>query len=142
MLLERFKFEKRYWYPNFKTGETLLWERFLEKYPDAYDEVAYNIKVGEGAPIPEGTEENIAEDFKGLTQAKIDVIGFKNEKMDIIELKPQLRLNAPNQLKAYGKLYKKTVDPAAVFNLVLITYAISVDMETVIEGEGINVIIV
>jgi hypothetical protein len=138
----RTKFEKKLWYPNMREAETLIWERFLARFPDAYDEVAYNVKVGEGAEIPEGTDETIAFDFKVLTQRKIDVIGFKGNTIDIIELKPLAGTGAVGQVKAYGVLYKKTYDSGANPNLIVMTDAEQRDTKTVAEAEGVKLIII
>lgn len=140
--MEKTKYEKKPWYPNLGVNETLIWERFLDKYPDAYDEVAYNVKVGDGAKIPDGTEENIAYDFKVLTQLKIDVVGFKGGRVDIIELKPQPRASAVTQLRGYQKLFHKTIDSNVKTNLVLVTYFLTPDLTTILDGEGIEVIFV
>ena len=125
-----------------REAETLIWERFLSAHPDAYDEVAYNVKVGEGAEIPEGTDESIAFDFKVLTQRKIDVIGFKNNSIDIIELKPYAGTGAVGQVKGYGVLYKKTYDGSANPNLIVMTDVEQRDTRTVAEAEGVKLIII
>jgi len=122
--------------------ETLIWERFLTAFPNAYDEVAYNVKVGEGAVIPEGTEENIAFDFKTLTQRKIDVIGFKGNDIDIIELKPYAGTGAVGQVKAYGILFKSTYDATAKPNLIVMTDVEQRDTKTVAESEGVKLIVI
>jgi hypothetical protein len=140
--MERIKFEKKPWYPNMREAETLIWERFLSAHPDAYDEVAYNVKVGEGAEIPDGTDEVIAFDFKVLTQRKIDVIGFKNNDIDIIELKPYAGTGAVGQVKAYGVLYKKTYDANASPNLIVMSDVEQRDTRTVAEAEGVKLIII
>jgi len=138
----KYKYGKRPWYPNMREAETLIWERFLAAFPTAYDEVAYNVKVGEGALIPEGTEENIAFDFKTLTQRKIDVIGFKDGSIDIIELKPYAGTGAVGQVKAYGVLYKNTYDKNANPNMIVMTDIEQRDTKTVAESEGIKLIII
>src|SRR3990167_10659901 len=102
--MEKTKYEKKSWYPNMREAETVIWDRFLLAYPNAYDEVVYNLKLGEGADIPEGTEENIADDFKQLTQHKIDVVGFKGKNVDIIELKPYAGVGAIGQVIVYRDL--------------------------------------
>jgi len=140
--MDKTKYEKKPWYPNVRETETLIWERILAKFPDAYDEVAYNVKVGEGALIPEGTEENLAFDFKTLTQRKIDVIGFKGSTIDIIELKPYAGTGAVGQVKSYGILYKKTYDANAQPNLIVMTDVEQRDTKTVADEEGIKLIIV
>lgn len=140
--MEKVKYEKKPFYPNMRELETLIWERFLAAHPNAYDEVAYNVKVGEGAVIPEGTEEAIAFDFKTLTQRKIDVVGFKGNAIDIIELKPYAGTGAVGQVKAYGILYKSTYDTAAQPNLIVMTDVEQRDTKTVAESEGVKLIII
>jgi hypothetical protein len=140
--MEKTKFIKKPWYPNMREAETLIWERFLAAFPDAYDEVAYNVKVGEGAVIPEGTQQEIADDFTTLTQRKIDVIGFKNNDIDIIELKPYAGTAAVGQVKAYGVLYKKTYDANAKPNLIVMSDVEQRDTKTVADEEGVKLIII
>lgn len=142
MPLERFKYEKRYWYPNLKTGETLLWERFLAKYPDYYDSVAYNVRVGQGREYPKELPTNILTDGKFLSQPKIDVVGFRGGIVDIVELKPVPRLNASAQLRGYWNLFIDTYPELKPNNLVLITYELTPDMKRALEGEEIDVIVV
>lgn len=140
--MEKIKFEKKSWYPNMREAETLIWERFLAAQPDAYDEVAYNVKVGEGAVIPEGTQQEIADDFTMLTQRKIDVVGFKGNNIDIIELKPYAGTGAVGQVKAYGVLYKNTYDANAKPNLIVMSDVEQRDTRTVAEAEGVKLIII
>lgn len=140
--MEKTTYEKKYWYPNMREAETLIWERFLLKFPEAYDEVAYNVKVGDGADIPQDTPENIASSFKQLTQHKIDVIGFKGSQIDIIEIKAGENTGAVGQVKKYAKLYKKSINAADNPNLVIITDHTSADLETTLEGENVKLIIV
>ena len=136
------KYEKKYWYDNMKAGETEIWNRFLEKYPDRYDEVIYNLKVGKGALIPEHTQENIAEDFKQLTQHKIDVVGFKGKIIDIIEIKPYAGTSAVGQVIGYRELYVKHIDQYAWPTLVIVTDLKRQDTETICEKQGIELMIV
>lgn len=140
--MEKVKYEKRYFYPNVREAETLIWERFLVKFPEAYDQVAYNVKVGEGADIPEGTEPNIASGFKQLTQHKIDVVGFKNNEVDIIELKPYAGTRAIGQVIGYRDLYVTLVDNSARPNLVIVTDILRPDTKIIADKQGIKVIVV
>ena len=139
---ERTKYEKKPWYDNLRENETFIWNRFIEKYPDAYDEVIYNLHLGEGANIPAGTEENIARDFKLLTQYKVDVVGFGKNKIDIIEIKPYAGASAIGQVISYSELYKKDIDPAATPNLVILTDQLRPDTTILAEKLNIKIIIV
>ena len=141
-MYERTKYEKKPWYPNLREGETFIWDRFLVAFPDAYDEVIYNLHLGKGAEIPAGTEENIARDFKLLTQYKIDVVGFNKNQIDIIEIKPYAGASAIGQVISYQKLYIEHIDPNARPNLVIITDQMRPDTELLAKQLNIKIIIV
>lgn len=118
----------RYWYDHMKPADVAIWEEFMQQNPEAYDTVIYDQEIGEGAEIPEGTQPNIAKSFKILTQYKIDVIGFKNEKVDIIELKPRAGLAALGQVLGYVALFKKEFPPILKISAVIITDKLRPDM--------------
>lgn len=140
--MEKTKYEKKPWYPNMKEAETKMWNKFIEENPNAYDEVIYNLKLGEGADIPEGTQPNIASSFTQLTQHKIDVVGFKGNSIDIIELKPYAGMSAIGQVVGYRELYVKHIDEKANPNLVIVTDFERPDTKTVCEKQGIKLIII
>ena len=118
---EKVRYIKRPSYLGLREEDTAIWERFIEKFPEAYEEVIYNLHVGSGAEIPEGTAGNIATDFKLLTQFKIDVIGFMGDRLDIIEVKPHAGFSAMGQIKNYLALYRRDVNANAQLTGVLIT---------------------
>lgn len=140
--LEKTKYEKKPWYPNLREGETYIWDRYLTAFPNAYDQVVYNLHIGEGAPIPEGTPENIARDFKLLTQYKIDVVGFIGSRVDIIEIKPYAGAGAIGQVLSYSELYKMYVDYTAKPNLVILTDQIRPDTETLAKQLNIKLVLI
>ena len=135
---EQFKYEKKYWYPHLKPADIAIWERFIEKYPNVYETVAYDVAVGEGAPIPAGTEKNLARDFKILTQWKIDVVGFNKNQIDVIEIKPNAGLNALGQVLGYVALFKKTFPDTRNVLAVIITNNLRPDMLKLAEGMGVK----
>lgn len=137
-----FKYEKRYWYPHLKPLDTAIWERFLEKYPEAYTHVMYDLAVGEGAPIAPGEEENLAHMQKTLTQRKIDVVGFAPGKLDIIELKPAAGPSALGQVNSYVALYKRDRDPTSDPQAVIITDRLLPDMQMLANEAGVKLIVV
>lgn len=129
-------------YANVREAETEIWNRFILAYADAYDEVEYNVKVGQGADIPENTEPNIASGFKQLTQHKIDVVGFKNGQIDIIELKQYAGTSAVGQVLGYRDLYVHHINPNAKPNLVIITDTERPDTRLICDKQGIKLIVV
>ena len=140
--MEKVTYEKRHFYPNVREAETVIWDRFLVAFPEAYDEVIYNLKLGAGADIPEDTLPNIAAGFKQLTQHKIDVIGFKGNNIDIIELKPYAGTRAIGQVIGYRDLYISHIDPGSNPGLVIVTDIERPDTKLICEKQGIKLIIV
>lgn len=119
-----------------------IWDRFINKYPEAYDEVFYDFPVGEGSPIPKKTQENLARDFRILTQWKIDVVAKKNNTIDIIELKPNAGISALGQVQAYAILYARIAPTNIKIIPTLITDILRPDMEKLAIIEKIKLIIV
>src|SRR5690349_2056741 len=103
-MLDVFKYEKRYKYPHMKPADVAIWERFIEKNPDAYDTVQYDFNVGDAPPFNPliNGEEDLNQD--ALYRLKIDVVGKKGNIIDIIELKPKAGPSTIGQVKGYRTL--------------------------------------
>ena len=117
----QYPYEKRYKYPHLKPQDVAIWERFIEGRPNFWEAVDYDLALGTGAPIAAGTEENFARDFKLLTQYKIDVVGYRGDIIDIVELKPNAGASAIGQVKSYETLYKNYINPDAKTQAIIIT---------------------
>lgn len=139
---ETFPFEKRYWYPHMMPYDVAIWERFIEKYPDAYDFVSYDVKVGSGPAHDTVVNPETGGDSINLYKRKIDVVGYKGERIDIIELKPRAGSSALGQVAGYGVLYKKDYTPPTEPNLVVITDQLGTDMDTLSSSMGVKLIVV
>lgn len=140
-MIEKMPFGKRAWYPHMKPGDVEVWNRFIDRSPDAYKEVAYDVAVGEGAPIEEGTEENIAKGYTILTQRKIDVIGFDGDQVHVIEVKPIATPKAVGQIEWYLELFKNEPDGNKNAIGVLISHIADRDVAAFAEKKGIRLII-
>jgi len=80
---------KRYWYNHMAEADRLIWERFMTQFPDVYDTVGYDVAVGTVPNHAQGPVVGEGPDMGRLYQRRIDVVGFKAEQIDIIEVKPQ-----------------------------------------------------
>ena len=125
---ETFPFEKRYKYAHMKPADIELWERFIKEFPEMYDSVQYDVPVGEGPMFDTLiTEETGAHDER-LYKRKIDVVGFKKDEIDIIEVKPKAGSSAIGQVLMYRNLYTKDYKPPKYPKCVIITDTISNDV--------------
>ena len=137
-----FKYEKRYKYPHMKPFDREIWERFIEKFPDAYDTCQYDFNVGDAPPFnPMGdNDEDLNQD--ALYRLKIDVIGHKNGKIDIIELKPKAGPSTIGQVKGYQHLYMRDEESKITPGLIIITDQLMPNMDFLAKQEGVKIIVV
>lgn len=141
-MIDFFKYEKRYKYPHMKPNDIEIWERFIKKYPNAYDRVQYDFHVGDPPPFnPLGDG---GEDFNqdALYRLKIDVIGYKGDKIDIIEIKPDAGPSSIGQIISYVTLYARDENPTKALRPVIITNSLKPNMSFLARSEGVHVIVV
>jgi hypothetical protein len=125
-----------------KPADILLWELFLDKYPNVYDECIYDFPLGTGATIPGETQENIAQDYKVLTQWKADVVAFRGGFVDVIEVKPNAGISTIGQVKAYAQLYDELDESTMPVAPVILTNVIRPDMERLCKLSGVRLVVV
>lgn len=141
-MTETFSYEKRYWYPHMKPLDQAIWERFISQFPDVYDHVQYDVPVGE---VPEHATLPVS-DLGGtaemLYKRKIDVVGFKGDQIDIIELKPSAGLSAIGQVNGYRALYIRDYSPSVVPKAIIITDSVDPDAGHVAHLQGVQIVVV
>lgn len=83
-----------------------IWEHFIFNSPGYFDAVDYDVKVGKGMELPPDAEEPYKSDMKYLSKKRIDVVGYRNSDIYIIEIKPRAGLQALGQAKGSAELYR------------------------------------
>lgn len=139
---ELFPFKKRNWYPHMMPADVTIWERFIDTYPDAYDSVEYDVKVG---TVPGFVTEHPDEIMRAqavLYNKKIDVVGHNAGFISIIELKPRASMSTIGQVKGYLTLYKRDIKNTNDIQAIIITDALMPDMETLTKLESVKLIVV
>ena len=121
--------------------DVLIWERFITAHPAAFDAVAYDVPVGEGAAFDTTVNPDTGGNAEKLYKKKIDVVGSKGEVLYIIEVKPEAGPSALGQIKANTLLFKRDHEPRQVVQAVIITDVLKPDMQYLAQEEGINLII-
>lgn len=92
-------------YEHLSENESKIWTRFIEKYPDFFDEVWYDWQVGSfrgNEELNEATARNRAY----LGKYKIDVVGRKGDTFYIVEIKKDATTKALGEVWAYEFLFK------------------------------------
>lgn len=137
-----FPYEKRTWYPHMKPNDEAIWNRFLSEFPNAYDSVQYSVPCGRGAEFDTLITEETGAHDEYLYKRKIDAVGFKDDTVTIIELKPNAGSSAIGQVKMYRDLYIKDYSPVRFPNMLIITDRFDDDVAEFAAREGIQLIAV
>lgn len=127
-------------YPHMAFADIPVWERYLEQKHFAYTSIAYDVRVGEGRPIPPDTSPELAIDWQALTMKRIDAVAFLPKEIHIIEVKPRASLSAIGQVLGYCALYEKTFSPTIPTKCIIITDEAQPDLFSVTSTHKIKVI--
>lgn len=136
----KYPFKKLAKYPHLKPADILIWERFLEAHPDAYDSVQYDLGIGLLPPFSTVVLSETGGNDSELYLRKIDVVGFKGGVIDIIEVKPHAGPSAVGQVEHNAFLYKNFVDKTSAPNPVLITDDFRADVLLFATSKGVKII--
>lgn len=137
-----FSYGKKRNYPHMKPLDVAIWERFVEKNPDAYDFVYYDFELGSAPAWLDKTDPEGTEKMRALYQWKADVVGVKGTRVDIIELKPRAGISAIGQAACYERLWKRDWDPEGDDRAIIITDELRPDMEWLAGELGVDIIVV
>ena len=141
-MLDFFKYEQGIWYPHMKPRDIEIWERFIEKYPEAYANCQYDFHVGDA---PEWLKGETAKDTKNqhmLYQLKIDVLGYKDSHIDLIEVKPNAGPASIGQVLGYKMLYERDEKPLLPVFPVIVTNELKLNMDFLCNEQGVKLYVV
>ncbi len=135
-------FGMRYWYDHMGPTDQTIWQRFIEKFPDAYEWCQYDVKVGEVPAFSTVVNDHSGGDVSALYRKKIDVVATKGDRLDIIEVKPRASAAAVGQVKNYRRLYIKEFDPPTMPGMVIVTDQANGDLLDFAKEEGVTLLVV
>ena len=101
----KYNYEHMRKYPHMIGEDTEAWNRFILKWPNRFDTVDYDIHVGHGAKIFSIEDKKSQAYWTQLTKKRIDVIGYKDTIVTIIEVKKRVGLYTLGQILGYRFLY-------------------------------------
>ena len=94
-----------------KPRDIEIWERFISQTPNAFDKVEYDVHVGDPRDNDEELSPAMERDRQALGKRKIDVVGFRDDVIFIIEIKPNAGASALGQSIMYDFLYTRDYAP-------------------------------
>lgn len=129
-------------YPHLLPADVDLWERFIEKHPEFFQQVEYDVHVGGTIDVLEWWTDEDRRNFSWLACKRIDVVGHKGGKVWLIEVKPEAGLSAIGQLISYRLLYERRFAPTAPLVMCLVTDSLTPDEQWLTSKLGISVFLV
>lgn len=138
----RMPYHKRFKYPHMLQDDKDVWDRFMDKFPDAFDSVDYDFRVGEGQELNPEWDPGMKIMVTALTQKRIDVIGWNNDQPSIIEVKQRVGLSALGQVLGYRELFTSEFPHFPSPDLMVVCSRISTDDKKVLEAYHIKIEVV
>ncbi len=123
----------RFKYPHMYPLDVEVWERFLDKYRKLYDSFVYDCKVGKKTKIFPHWEPNYKRNAEELSQLRIDVLGFRDNTVDVIEVKPRFTSSAIGQVLTYCHCLKKDYQVKKPIRPVVVAGEIDPNLQSLLE---------
>lgn len=100
-------------YPHMFPNDIGIWERFIDKHGSEFLGFLYDVKVGSGTEPVSDLQEPYSSMQATLSKYRVDVIGIKAGRFEVIEVKPSAGTSAIGQVISYLKLFVKDYQPNA-----------------------------
>lgn len=136
------KYELSDYYPHMAVADTAIWRRYVEKYPNAFAEAAYDVAIGAGAEFDTVVNPITGGDAKRLYQRRIDVVLRDGGGVILVEVKPRATTAAIGQLDGYAKLWRRDFPNLPITQLVIVTDSLAPEMEFLAHDAGIEIMVV
>lgn len=135
------EWKKQHHYPHQRDFEISLIEKFMEKFPDRYDKVAYSFPVGVPPPFNPIVNDATLGSDEYLYQRKIDVVGIKGQNYEIVEAKKKAGIATIGQVEGYRDLFFRDERPPTKPKCVIICESTDNDTLSIAEAKNIDIII-
>lgn len=124
-------------YPGMPKAESDITRAWIRQHGAGYDKLDFNARLGTGAQIQPGISPATAAQFTQLTKKRADIIAYKADLVDIIEVKPRMSLSAIGQLLGYQHLWELDQFAPRVQNLIAVAQIIDPDVQAVLDANFI-----
>lgn len=141
-MVGRFAFDHLSKYPHMQPLDVAVWERFISTHPDYFERVDYDVLVGTGVEPTGKHDANVEAGYQTLTQKKIDVVGYKDGKTTIVEVKPIANMRGLGQIIVYSHLYADDHQEAGPLTRLIVAGEMERELEPVFASQGVEVAIV
>lgn len=124
---------KKHKYPHMFPLDTEVWERFLDKYAKLYNTFVYDCRVGKKTWVFPHWKKEYKRDAHMLSQLRIDVVGFRDTTIDIIEVKPRFSSSAIGQVTTYCECFIEDFEIKRPVRPVVVAGSIDPNLQPILE---------
>lgn len=129
-------------YPHMFPLDIAIWERFIVSEYNDFSGFSYDVKVGSGTEPIEGLGSEYERMQRILSKYRIDVVGHKDGRTYIIEVKPEAGTIAVGEIETYTNLYARDFGTAEPIVGMIVTDRYLPDMQWLCDKKGIELVIV
>ena len=127
-------------YPHLKEFESIIWQRALDAKTFS-GTFKYDVHVGEGFHDDhENSCTIVCDDFKILTQKRIDVVNETTSEINLIEITPKLSSRVLGQAIAYKILYNKQFPTGKIIKSFAVVESLDDDLLPIFKEHRIEVL--
>lgn len=129
-------------YPGMAQQEQDVWDRFLVSENNIFTGFLYNVRVGDVAQSPPGTEENLANMWREINQSRLDALGITDEELIVFEVKVSAGLSAIGQAIGGQILTRAETTDSRIVRAAIVSNGIRPDARTVALALNIDIFVV
>lgn len=126
-------------YAGMNVSSTLLWRQFLRYYETSFESYQYNVRVGQGITAPAYLSDAEKEQWKALTQKRVDVVAERANQTWVLEIQERADLRSLGQLLGYKHLVQAYLPTREVIMLGMICSRLGHDMALALRQNGVLV---
>lgn len=128
-------------YPHLVKREAVVWERFIDANPDFFDEVWYDVCVGDYRGAEDLTGEYQA-NREYLGKHKIDVLGRKGDLFTIIEVKHEAGKSAMGEIWVYEELFMRDYPDCGKPALIILAAEAQANIREICERNAVTLALI
>lgn len=125
--------------PALTPVESAIALAWLNEHHTEYDTVNFNVRLGQGVILPEGSPEYLKKFVRASHAKRADMILTKGKEVTIVECKIRIGASALGQLGVYAQLFIKEHPDMQTVHLIAIGSTIEPDIEAILQSHNISV---
>ena len=125
--------------PQMTVNESAIAHQWLMEHADEYDDVDFNVRVGNSLELGPEYDEATQRQAALLSQKRIDIVGFNGNAVTIVEVKLRISLSALGQLLGYALLWQAENPGTSEITLEAIGHDALIDAVEVLQAHGVQV---